>query len=614
MFKAAAEGDVEFLAKGLSEVDPDEKNDEGLTLLMVAAQAGSFDCLRQLCWAGADARIKSGEGKMAKEYVDRGHADFVRMNLILRCFAYVREQGVQKERCERPQLVVVSDNYVEYDHPYLRNRYRPNEKEKNGKAGVDDDGNGLVDDIYGWNFKHNAPARPAMLALDNTPETKKKLTDLVQSVERILKVEDADERDGMIQAMRQSYTNPLAEGIGLDTLGGVGIELNDLVYYQMLTGASHGTHVAGTIVDFSDEKAELYCFTHGVYRPEAASLLMNAAGTIELAEKSESYSKFLEEVILSGRERSLDYGKRVSGYLKSVGGGVLNGSWGRNMEAFEQNAMQLKEIYEEYGKNPDTVKQLVNVPGLDLINDLALELSVADAALFALVMYENPDVLFVMAAGNSTEDNDQTLPSPIYLSQFFPNMITIASHGRSGEISDFSCYGVTSVQLAAMGENVHSALLSGIEGEESGTSMASPSVAGVAALIRANHPKLKAADVRRILEATVKPEASFAGKTSTEGIMDKAAALALADNWDSANVARLGTTKRGSFNPPTRGKPTGTPVQEQPVQAAPTGAKMRISSVAGFNESWRVVMSGGTGYTEQSHSGVKKEFPLGWLQ
>ncbi len=81
----------------------------------------------------------------------------------------------------------------------------------------------------------------------------------------------------------------------------------------MLTGASHGTHVAGTIVDFSDEKAELFCFTHGVYRPEAASVLMNAAGTIELAEKSESYSKFLEKVIVSGRERSLDYGKRVSG-------------------------------------------------------------------------------------------------------------------------------------------------------------------------------------------------------------------------------------------------------------------------------------------------------------
>ena len=93
-------------------------------------------------------------------------------------------------------------------------------------------------------------------------------------------------------------------------------------------------------------------------------------------------------------------------------------------------------------------------------------------------------------------------------------------------MSDFSSYGPTSVQWAAMGKDVHSAMLSGIEGKESGTSMASPSVAGVAALMRANHPKLRAMDVRRILEATAKPEKSFVGKIATEGIMDKQVALA----------------------------------------------------------------------------------------
>ena len=69
------------------------------------------------------------------------------------------------------------------------------------------------------------------------------------------------------------------------------------------------------------------------------------------------------------------------------------------------------------------------------LENLALELSVADAAMFATLFYENPDVLFVIAAGNATEDNDKGLPSPQYLSRFFPNVITVASHGASGALS-----------------------------------------------------------------------------------------------------------------------------------------------------------------------------------
>jgi subtilisin family serine protease len=312
----------------------------------------------------------------------------------------------------------------------------------------------------------------------------------------------------------------------------------------MLMNASHGTHVAGTIVDFSDAKAELYCFTHGWYRASETPVMLDTMGKADLAGECATYGEFLTKVVIEGRERSLRVGKHVSGYLKSIGGGVVNGSWGRPMGNFEVAAERLEEIYRLHGKNPESIDSLGNVEGLDLVDDLPLELAVADAALFALIIHENPDVLFVVAAGNSSENNDETLPSPNYLSQFFPNMITIASHGDNGVMSSFSCYGPTSVQLAARGEAVHSALLSGAEGNMHGTSMASPSVAGVAALIRANHPKLKAADVRRILEATAAPHESFKGKIATEGIMDKDAAVKLAANWSSANVAQLCRRRR----------------------------------------------------------------------
>jgi len=49
-------------------------------------------------------------------------------------------------------VVAVIDTGIDYTHPDLKNQMWVNEKELNGKAGVDDDGNGYVDDIYGYDF------------------------------------------------------------------------------------------------------------------------------------------------------------------------------------------------------------------------------------------------------------------------------------------------------------------------------------------------------------------------------------------------------------------------------------------------------------------------------
>ena len=53
----------------------------------------------------------------------------------------------------RPEVVVaVIDGGIQYDHPDLAANMWTNEAEMNGTPGVDDDGNGYVDDIYGWNY------------------------------------------------------------------------------------------------------------------------------------------------------------------------------------------------------------------------------------------------------------------------------------------------------------------------------------------------------------------------------------------------------------------------------------------------------------------------------
>src|SRR4030081_2229100 len=55
----------------------------------------------------------------------------------------------------KPVIVAVFDDGAYIDHEDIRNQLWTNEAEAHGKAGVDDDGNGYVDDVHGWDFVDN---------------------------------------------------------------------------------------------------------------------------------------------------------------------------------------------------------------------------------------------------------------------------------------------------------------------------------------------------------------------------------------------------------------------------------------------------------------------------
>jgi subtilisin family serine protease len=61
---------------------------------------------------------------------------------------------------KHPVTVAIFDDGAAIDHPALRNRLWTNEAEAHGKPGVDDDGNGFVDDVHGWDFVDNHPIAP----------------------------------------------------------------------------------------------------------------------------------------------------------------------------------------------------------------------------------------------------------------------------------------------------------------------------------------------------------------------------------------------------------------------------------------------------------------------
>jgi subtilisin family serine protease len=136
--------------------------------------------------------------------------------------------------------------------------------------------------------------------------------------------------------------------------------------------------------------------------------------------------------------------------------------------------------------------------------------------------YEN-DILFVAAAGNSSVDNDRT---PHFPSSYdVPNVISVAALDRHDQLASFSNYGVKSVAIAAPGVDILSTWLGNEYEEKSGTSMATPVVSGVAALVLAENPRMSVDDLRKKLLASTDPIVALKGKTVTGGRINAAKAM-----------------------------------------------------------------------------------------
>ena len=120
---------------------------------------------------------------------------------------------------------------------------------------------------------------------------------------------------------------------------------------------------------------------------------------------------------------------------------------------------------------------------------------------------EKKGVLLVHAAGNDHKDIDveYNFPNPIYLKngKQASNVITVGASGDpgiGGLTASFSNYGKKMVDVFAPGVRIYSTVPGGnTYGNASGTSMAAPVVAGLAALILEYYPKLKPAQVKEII-------------------------------------------------------------------------------------------------------------------
>ena len=157
-------------------------------------------------------------------------------------------------------------------------------------------------------------------------------------------------------------------------------------------------------------------------------------------------------------------------------------------------------------------------------------------------------ITFVAAAGNNASNNDII---PRYPSGYdVPNVIAVAASDQADNLSSFSNYGPTTVDLAAPGSLIYSTLSGGTYGYLSGTSMAAPQVTGAIALLNAGKPGLTVAATRAAILSSTDVIPSMVGKTVTGGRL----------NINGAMVALGLTPVVPPIPPPPAPPPTPAPL------------------------------------------------------
>jgi subtilisin family serine protease len=221
-----------------------------------------------------------------------------------------------------------------------------------------------------------------------------------------------------------------------------------------------------------------------------------------------------------------DHGTHVAGTIGAEGGN----SFGVAGVVWNVKLMNAKFLGKSGGTTANAIKavdyftDLKNSQGINLV---ATSNSwggggFSQALMDAIDRANSVNILFIAAAGNSTNDNDA---SPSYPASYTnTNIIAVASMDTNGALSDFSNYGASSVDLGAPGRGIYSTVPVRSRGKVvagyasySGTSMATPHVSGAAALYASANPSASAADIKAAIMRSTIPTSSLAGKCVSGG-------------------------------------------------------------------------------------------------
>jgi subtilisin family serine protease len=472
---------------------------------------------------------------------------------------------ILKDKTAKKVVVAVIDAGVEINHEDLKSVIWTNKNEIPNN-GIDDDHNGYVDDIHGWNFLGSADGKRNIQVTAN--ENDREYLRLVRKYENVDTTKlKGEEKKYLDLVKRKSDVYRMLSSIGLAEK--MASKYDSIDHYFRKTYPNKVV----TIKTFNEEKPEfvndkdmLFAFELLKLRAQGAKYSVDQPANIlytmgdymisqakinyqnKLVAASKDDRAFVMEDVKQGQNwgnnqlsfQSSDHGTHVAGII----GADRNNNLGIEGIADQVEIMPIRVVVpsgDEYDQDVAKAIRYAVDNGAQLINmSFGKRVSPLKYLVDEAIQYaEQKDVVIVRGGGNFTENTDEFV---FYPSQFYnngkqaKNVITVGATSPFGEIMGFSNYGKKSVDLFAPGFDVYSTMIDNKYSGMHGTSMASPVVCGIAALLRSYYPKLSAPEIRNILMKTVTivPE-EWQGKQKLQnisvsgGIVNAYQALKMAD-------------------------------------------------------------------------------------
>lgn len=423
-----------------------------------------------------------------------------------------------------PVIVAVIDDGVDINHPDFAGRIWVNPSEKPGD-GLDNDGNGYVDDVHGWNYLGNPDG-------ENIEHENLEITRMLRDMAPLFDGKSRDDFKGKDKkafdtytAMRAQYdeqVNDLQEqftqfsqltamysgalAYARERIGREDITINQLLEYE--TTGDDEKQVFDFLLMAEQSGMKNYIEEGADYFDAALNYHYNfdfQPRSIVNTDASTAYGNNMVDAA------NPDHGTHVAGIIAALRGNDL----GVNGIAPNAVIMPLRTVPAGDERDEDIAKAIRYAVdnGARIINmSFGKGFSPNEPLVHEAMRYaESKDVLLIHAAGNDASNNDRVPNYPdgtMGKRKAMSNWITVGASGPNPKedlLAEFSNYGKKKVDILAPGVDINSLKPGEATAVNSGTSMAAPVVSGLAALILGIDPSLSAKEVKAIILRTATP-------------------------------------------------------------------------------------------------------------